>query len=304
MEQTFISIITFIILITISIYLIKCTLAFLKKRKFSKLYNIGKLPKSIKVRNRTTAKGINYYYLNYPYWSVSKKDGTADKRIKGNYIIWQKSNLYVDNYTVLSKKPYDLIDVVRRLRSQGIKIDLCEEEKKKRANLLKKKEAFAHNNDIQKIINYYSEKPTDFEKLCADLFESLGYTTKLTPATNDGGYDILLNKKTEKTIVECKCYSIKHKIGRPNIQKLVGANEIILADKMIFITTSDFSIAANSYAEKVGVELINGDKLINLLNMQGFISRQKVKINDIECQLNSSDLYPYIPNDIYEQFFY
>lgn len=271
MERDFISIFILALGTAGSIYIVKSIFDSVIKRNFSKSYGTGKLPRSIKVRKKSNEKGNNYYYLNYPYWSVSKKDGTADRRVKKNAIIWEKSNLYVDNYLVFSKRPYDLVEVVRRLRSQGVKIDLCKEEKKKRAELLKKKEAFAHNNDIRKIIDYYSEKPTNFEGLCSELFESLGYVAKQTPPTNDGGYDILLSKGAEKTIVECKCYSIEHRVGRPSIQKLVGANNIVLANKMLFITTSDFSVAAISYAEEVGVELINGNKLMELLDKQGFI---------------------------------
>lgn len=303
MERDFISIFILALGTAGSIYIVKSIFDSVIKRNFSKSYGTGKLPRSIKVRKKSNEKGNNYYYLNYPYWSVSKKDGTADRRVKKNAIIWEKSNLYVDNYLVFSKRPYDLVEVVRRLRSQGVKIDLCKEEKKKRAELLKKKEAFAHNNDIQKIIDYYSEKPTNFEGLCSELFESLGYAAKQTPPTNDGGYDILLSKGAEKTIVECKCYSIEHRVGRPSIQKLVGANNIVLANKMLFITTSDFSVAAISYAEEVGVELINGNKLMELLDKQGFIEKEKVKINVMECQLEIADLDPYVPRDIYERFF-
>lgn len=303
MERDFISIFIFALGTAGSIYIVKSIFDSVIKRNFSKSYGTGKLPRSIKVRKESNEKEKNYYYLNYPYWSVSKKDGTADRRVKKNAIIWEKSNLYVDNYLVFSKRPYDLVEVVRRLRSQGVKIDLCKEEKKKRAELLKKKEAFAHNNDIQKIIDYYSEKPTNFEGLCSELFESLGYAAKQTPPTNDGGYDILLSKGAEKTIVECKCYSIEHRVGRPSIQKLVGANNIVLANKMLFITTSDFSVAAISYAEEVGVELINGNKLMELLDKQGFIEKEKVKINVMECQLEIADLDPYVPRDIYERFF-
>lgn len=303
MERDFISIFILALGTAGSIYIVKSIFDSVIKRNFSKSYGTGKLPRSIKVRKESNERGKNYYYLNYPYWSVSKKDGTADRRVKKNAIIWEKSNLYVDNYLVFSKRPYDLVEVVRRLRSQGVKIDLCKEEKKKRAELLKKKEAFAHNNDIQKIIDYYSEKPTNFEGLCSELFESLGYAAKQTPPTNDGGYDILLSKGAEKTIVECKCYSIEHRVGRPSIQKLVGANNIVLANKMLFITTSDFSVAAISYAEEVGVELINGNKLMELLDKQGFIEKEKVKINVMECQLEIADLDPYVPRDIYERFF-
>lgn len=303
MERNVISIFILVLGIAGSIYIVKRIFESVIKRNFSKLYGIEKLPKSIKVRKKSNEKRKNYYYLKYPYWSVSKKDGTADRRVKKNSIIWEKSKLYVDNYLIFSKRPYDLVGVVKRLRLQGTKIDLCKEEKRKRANLLKKKEVFAHNSDIQKIIDYYSEKPINFERLCLELFESLGYVAKLTPPTNDGGYDILLNKGAEKTIVECKCYSIEHRVGRPSIQKLVGANNIVLADKMLFITTSDFSVAAISYAEEVGVELINGNKLMELLDKQGFIEKEKVKLNVMECQLEIADLYPYVPRDIYESFF-
>lgn len=71
---------------------------------------------------------------------------------------------------------------------------------------------------------------------------------------------------------------------------------------MIFITTSDFSSAAISYAEEVEVKLINGNKLMELLHKQGFIEKEKVKINVMECQLETADLYPYVPRDIYESF--
>lgn len=303
MERDFISMFILILGTAGSIYIVKSIFDSAIKRDFSKSYGTGKLPRSIKARKKTNGKGINYYFLNYPHWTVSKKDGTADRRVKKNSVIWEKSNLYVDNYLIFSKRPYDLVEVVRKLRSQGVKIDLCKEEKRKRTDLLKKKEAFAHNNDIQKIIDYYSEKPTNFEGLCSELFESLGYAAKLTPPTNDGGYDILLSKGAEKTIVECKCYSIEHRVGRPSIQKLVGANNIVLADKMLFITTSDFSVAAVSYSEEVGVELINGNKLMELLDKQGFIEKKKIKIDVMECQLETADLYPYVPRDIYESFF-
>lgn len=72
---------------------------------------------------------------------------------------------------------------------------------------------------------------------------------------------------------------------------------------MIFITTSDFSSAAVSYAKETDVKLINGHDLMNLLNNQGFLKKEKIEIDVMECQLEVSDLYPYVPDDIYEDFF-
>ena len=77
MERDFISIFIFALGTAGSIYIFKSIFDFVIKRNFSKLYGIGKLPRSIKVRKKSNEKGENYYYLNYPYWSVSKKDGTV-----------------------------------------------------------------------------------------------------------------------------------------------------------------------------------------------------------------------------------
>lgn len=194
--------------------------------------------------------------------------------------------------------------VVQLLRKAHVHIEPNDLEKAKIARLKKEKEVFLRGAKIQEIVNFFSEKPTDFEKFCANLFQKMGYTSELTPPTNDGGYDILLIKENQKTIVECKCYQPKFKVGRPAVQKLVGANQITAADKMIFITTSDFSPGALAYAKETGVDLINGLKLVELLKAQGFYQESKVSIAPKEWQLQVCDLRPYIPKDIYDEYFH
>ena len=79
-------IILLMILIGIVVLLDKAVKA-IKRRRFSKRYGIDKLPKSITI-TRGNKKEQNYYKLKYPYWKNSKKDGTADLRVKENKIIW------------------------------------------------------------------------------------------------------------------------------------------------------------------------------------------------------------------------
>lgn len=296
-----------ILLILISLFFITIiivnTLNCIIKYSFLKQYHLTSLPKSIKIKKLFHKQKCNYYKLRYPCWVHSKKDGTADKRVKSNHIIWKKCELCLDNYLLYTKKPYDLIHAVKNLRKKGNTIPLCKEEKKKRSILLNKKKNLIQNNNIQKLVDHFSKNPTGFEKLCSEIFINLGYQATLTPPTNDGGYDILLQKKGVTTIVECKCYSIEHKIGRPSVQKLVGANSIVSADKMIFITTSNFSESAITYAQKANVELYNGAKLMNLLNKQLSSAEEKTRINISECQLEITDLHPYVPEDIYLKFF-
>lgn len=288
----------------ILIYSIWAFYKFLLKLMFSKKYGIGRLPRSIKIKRlKNGEKQRNHFVLKYPYWENSKKDGTADRRIKNNVIIWRNSKLYIDMLMLTSLDPCDILYVVRELRSTGIDIDLCKEERSKYNKIYKRKEAFTHNGSIQDIINYYEEKPTDFERLCAELFNRMGYESKVTPKTNDGGYDILLSQNSQRTIVECKCYSMKYKIGRPAVQKLVGANSTILADRMIFITTSNFSENAVIYANETDVELINGCKLLELLTKYDFLEQQEIEVDMSECQLEVSDMRSYIPKDIYRRYF-
>ena len=124
----------------------------------------------------------------------------------------------------------------------------------------------------------------------------------MTPKTNDGGYDIFLRQGKETGIVECKCYSVGHKVGRPEIQKLVGANVIQQANKMLFVTTSSFTPEAREYAKETDVTLISEQKLLSMLQKYGF-PKDKIKVRRKEWQLTVQDLQDFIPQDIYWDYF-
>jgi len=270
--------------------------------KFSSEHNIT-IPKHTKVRMKYGKKDKNYFQLQYPFWNYAKKDGTADLRIKYNSICWQTSTLYFERYIIKSKYPTSIIMTVKRLRTQGYKVELCKEEEEKFKFLLNKKRALACDGDVNKIVEYYADNPTDFEKLCAEVFKAMGYDVKVTPQTNDGGYDLLLEKNEDRVIVECKCYNTKHSVGRPAIQKLVGANKVVFANKMFFVTTSDFSAGARTYAEETGVELYNGKILMDMLQEHLNYNKTNVKVSIQEVQLNKEDIQKNIPSDIFEQYF-
>lgn len=54
---------------------------------------------------------------------------------------------------------------------------------------------------------------TQFEKELAALFVKHGYAATLTPATGDGGVDIVLRKDGRTTVVQCKAHSRKVPVG-------------------------------------------------------------------------------------------
>ena len=277
----------------------------INRRKFILKYDLTTLPPNIHIKiDSHSSSSKNHFELRYPYWLYEKKDGTADLRINDNHICWQKSTLYIDNFVLSTKRPYVLLEVVKILREKKVQIDLCPEEVEKYNDLCVQQQLLNQSSSISSIVNYFSQKPTDFEYLCAELFAHLGYTTKVTSKTNDGGYDIKLDREGLTSIVECKCYQQSNRIGRPVLQKLVGANSIAHADKMFFITTSDFSSAAIEYANHTGIELINGVQLMAYFKKYlAFDSPYSTSPLD-DWSLEAIDLYPYIPDDIFYQYFY
>lgn len=107
--------------------------------------------------------------------------------------------------------------------------------------------------------------PYEFEKAIAQLFRDYGYTVHQTRKSADGGKDLVMYKGGETYFVECKKYAKSNKIGRPLIQKLVGACHPASA-KPIFVTTSSFTSEAIAEAQRSKVRLIDGRQLESMLN--------------------------------------
>lgn len=107
-------------------------------------------------------------------------------------------------------------------------------------------------NDIYHLINSFSGR--EFEKFIYYSFKELGYKVKLTQSTNDGGKDLILyDKKLKCAYVECKRWNYEgsFKVGRPELQKLVGSAIGDNIDNMLFITTGQYSNEAYDYSAKI-----------------------------------------------------
>jgi len=105
--------------------------------------------------------------------------------------------------------------------------------------------------DEQEFYNSYYWKlrirnmePREFEEFCADLLEAMGYKAILTPATGDGGKDIILYRNGHKVYVECKHFGENNYVGREICQKLIGACVSDGVHRGIIITTGRFSSSA------------------------------------------------------------
>lgn len=223
------------------------------------------LPHGCRVRPYAGNKPASFSF-QFPRWQYARKDGARDRRRANNRIIRGKNILRVSGFKVISRSPLNLMTLVSRLRSAGVSVPPCPAEEQKLAQArsqLRQGRALA---TAQGVAAAFAHDPTQFESYCAALFNRLGYQASVTPKTNDGGFDLVMaDSNGQSCIAECKCYATGHVVGRPLVQKLVGANQTKQARRLLFITTSSFSSEAISYARETGVELIDGERLSQLI---------------------------------------
>lgn len=110
-------------------------------------------------------------------------------------------------------------------------------------------------------------KPWEFEKYIAELFTKLGYKTTVTGSGYDGGIDVIAEKDGLKHYIQCKKY-ITSTVSVSEIRDFYGAIANHLAQaKGFFITTNNFTLEAERFAEDKPIELIDGYKLIKYIRL-------------------------------------
>lgn len=115
-----------------------------------------------------------------------------------------------------------------------------------------------------------------FEDLVVDLMVKMGYGGSRSKAgdsikrSNDEGIDGIINEDKlglDVIYLQAKLWNEETSVGRPEIQKFVGALHGQRAKKGVFITTSFFSKSAIDYVKAIDpkVILIDGVTLTNLM---------------------------------------
>lgn len=106
--------------------------------------------------------------------------------------------------------------------------------------------------------------PFKFEDYVAKLYKNMGYSVKQTKRTGDGGKDMVATKNGQTYFVECKRYS--DPINVHKMRDFVGACVLGGKDvKGIYVTTSSFTNDAKSAANRIGIQMIDGNKLMSMI---------------------------------------
>ena len=103
----------------------------------------------------------------------------------------------------------------------------------------------------------------EFERFLKRLFEKMGYQVEHTKLSGDQGGDLVLIKLGERVVVQAKRYG--GAIGNRAVQEITAAVNHYRADKGIVVTNSYFTAAAVQLAKSNRIELIDRDKLENMI---------------------------------------
>lgn len=166
--------------------------------------------------------------------------------------------LYIgkESRVLSDKQAADLIRQIRQIQARNVSESVA----KLLAGL------YEEDWNVGCVVEAFAKNPHGFEQFCANLFRNMGYNVYITPPTRDGGYDLeIWSSEKHHSIVECKCFSEDHPVGRPLLQRLVGAGRVKENPGLVYITTSSFTSEASEYALKCGITLLDGEDLVVLL---------------------------------------
>ncbi len=118
----------------------------------------------------------------------------------------------------------------------------------------------------------YRIRPRQFEELIAEILASYGWQVQLTPASKDGGYDLLAISKDASDletswIVECKKYGPENKVGVEIARALYGVKTDLRVASALLATTSHFTRGVKAYkASHYDLELRDYEGILEWIN--------------------------------------
>lgn len=240
--------------------------------------------------------GVNIQAANHVIhftrtWNPAKEDQATDRA----YRIGQTRKVYV-YYPVVCAQEFTTFDVLldRLLnRKRGLSGDMLNGT----GNILPSefedvvgvgKDAFEKQMDIE---DADSLEPLYFEALIAALCKKRGFrTVKLTPASGDGGVDVVAKNNNQGELIQVKhCASDTGVLGWDAVKEIVAGERLHAFQfpgvqfRKVALTNREFNTNAYAQAQILGVELVNRSRLAKLLQ------DHRVTMSEIESFLISSE---------------
>jgi len=110
--------------------------------------------------------------------------------------------------------------------------------------------------------------PNDFERLVAEIYENYDWDVSVTPFSKDRGVDIIATQSypvEQKALIQAKRYSKENRVGGPEVRKYASLRQQEDGDIVVLVTSSEFTKQAEEIAGKLNVELVDSEKLYEII---------------------------------------
>jgi len=109
--------------------------------------------------------------------------------------------------------------------------------------------------------------PYEFEHLIADLWEEMGFQTEVIQQSQDKGIDVrATNQLGQKHLIQVNQHGPYSVVGDPKIREYAGLYRLEdNVDEVYVVTTNGFTSRARDTADTVGVELVDDERLSELI---------------------------------------
>ncbi|MFF9054534.1 restriction endonuclease [Streptomyces erythrochromogenes] len=132
-----------------------------------------------------------------------------------------------------------------------------------------------HAGDDEDEPDLFVMDPIAFENLVAELFRAMGMEAVTTQRSGDGGVDIEANDPSPITggriVVQVKRY--RNTVPPTAVRDLYGTVQDKGANKGVLVTTSSFGPTSYTFSNGKPLELVPGEKLVELLHQYGLRGR-------------------------------
>jgi hypothetical protein len=218
------------------------------------------------------------YVFHFDFWWNPSVASQAEDRA---HRIGQKKTVFVTSLftkdtieeriqKILNRKRKIFKDLIDDLSDNNLKNVLTEDElfnlfglKKPGITGEKMDEKSGRKTNLEEL------SPQEFEELIRNLYEKMGFHTKMTPQSRDKGVDIYAKRSSESgseyLVIQCKHYQ-KGVVGVEHARALYGvvhSNQKIT--KGVLITSGKFSNDCREFAENKRIDLMDGGYLRGLL---------------------------------------
>lgn len=248
-------------------------------------------------RQKLLPSGKQTTIANRVHWARSymKQAGLVQNIKRGWYELTDRGRAVVDNPSiVLDSKYLEKFDEFQEFKSRGKEHDdetVAQSEAETPANTPDENLQAAHRKLeaalAANLIDYVrSATPMFFENLIVDLFIAMGYGGTSEDAgralgqSGDNGVDGVIDQDplgVDQIYLQAKRYGPANSVGPGDIRDFYGALSIKKATKGIFVTTSNFTGAAQQTARDLGsrIVLIDGPQLAKLMIQYNIGCRDK-----------------------------